>query len=265
MKKNSRQPRIIEPIHEEDEDTIITGNKTSQAPVTFIKKLTKVEEYRLRLDKVKTSLLQYDENDPVMDFLANYMQEALTDLFDCFISEISNMKRSIQYDLKTKTDDIKTLRFIPNPIQGPSIQGILATKLPVEILEEFQKFDNSLDVLLTARSDHDQQLCKEKKNSLISYFTRICSSSEDHKKNIQVMVPAVMKRSVQLVYSGAGRSINGTSKLSFNSTQTFNCMTEFLHAKYPGVAMKILSITSDYLSGAKDREEGYKQRKKVTA
>ena len=102
-------------------------------------------------------------------------------------------------------------------------------------------------------------------------------------EDVHKIMGKLIKKDIQLQYSGCGKIIKGFGKYPFNATDTFKLIEskciiyrntiydltsvviiiEFLTAKYVGSKEKpILTAVSNYLSGAKDREGGRAKRNK---
>lgn len=52
----------------------------------------------------------------------------------------------------------------------------------------------------------------------------ITRGSDNPQKDVQIIIGKVIKKNVQLHYSGAGRIVKGKSKKSFKNTQTYKYM-----------------------------------------
>lgn len=51
------------------------------------------------------------------------------------------------------------------------------------------------------------------------------AGSDSYEKDVQSIISKIIKKSVQVEYSGAGRKVKGEGKRSFRDTQTYQCMT----------------------------------------
>lgn len=73
---------------------------------------------------------------------------------------------------------------------------------------------------------------------------------------------ATLGKAVELEYSGFGRSVGGISKRNFNTLQTCTIMKEAIMDKLGEGAEteNLQSKISKWLSGAKDRKGGRKER-----
>lgn len=73
---------------------------------------------------------------------------------------------------------------------------------------------------------------------------------------------ATLDKKVELEYSGFGRSVNGYSKKNFSITQTCLTMKEAIMDKLGEgpETINLQSKISKWLSGAKDRKGGRKER-----
>ncbi|XP_050066226.1 uncharacterized protein LOC126555334 [Aphis gossypii] len=86
-------------------------------------------------------------------------------------------------------------------------------------------------------------------------------SSVKLSNNMTVVIPQIMSKSVQVMYSAFGRETNGIKKLNFSATETYKHLLEALTSKFLDLKHKeIASQLSRWFSGAKDREGGKKER-----
>lgn len=107
---------------------------------------------------------------------------------------------------------------------------------------------------------------------------------------MNVLIPRIISKDVQLLYTAFGREINGAKKLNFSSTETYKYLfgiytftlffkiisviwvfktfiyiliLEVVNTKFPNIGGKeVQRQISRWFSGAKDREGGKKERLK---
>ncbi|CAI6359829.1 unnamed protein product [Macrosiphum euphorbiae] len=85
-------------------------------------------------------------------------------------------------------------------------------------------------------------------------------SSAKLSENLTSVIPKILSKPVQLLYSAFGRETNGVKKMNFSLTETYKLLSEVLTMKFPETNNKeISSILSRWFSGAKDREGGKKK------
>lgn len=58
----------------------------------------------------------------------------------------------------------------------------------------------------------------------MNWMTQISAGSLDMKTICRKVLSALMRKSVQELYTGCGREVNGKSKKDFSSTLTFACL-----------------------------------------
>lgn len=207
-------------------------------------------------------LRSYIDND-LKEFISDYIDAKNEILLLSITNSITNAKRSLQYDLDKKLKTMKQCIRMESKIeQKPTLRAILETSLPIKTLDDFLKFDNSLNPNIEENEGNTQKSL-EKQKALKGLYEIVTVGSNNYKADIKTIMPKIVTKTVQLEYSGKGRVVHGTSKRNFSETMVYQCMKEFLEEKYinPSTQMKILNITSRYLSGAGDRESGYAMRK----
>ncbi|XP_034936339.1 uncharacterized protein [Chelonus insularis] len=189
----------------------------------------------------------------------NDKQNILADYVDVHMDMcqllMKRFKSSIQYDFTNKFKNLKEcLSEITLPCKktavGPSIRSQLGVILPIEEIEDFLEFNNTLN-------DPD------KRNLLKSFFETITSGSNSYDKDIKKILKELMKKKVQQKYSGAGRvTKRNIPKLSYSKTNVYQIMTDFIETKYSESKreLKILSVTSKFLAESGDREGGRARR-----
>ncbi|XP_057324045.1 homeobox protein 6-like isoform X2 [Microplitis mediator] len=105
---------------------------------------------------------------------------------------------------------------------------------------------------------------EEKKKALIDIFQMVSAGCNKCEDDVYKIMWKIIKKEVQLQYSGAGKLIKSLRKKSFKETETFNALERFLTAKYHASKEKpkVLTAVSTFLSGTKDRDGGRSQRNK---
>ncbi|XP_077280701.1 uncharacterized protein LOC143907693 [Temnothorax americanus] len=181
--------------------------------------------------------------------------------FDEKISEIltaiSSAKQSILYDIEKKIDEVKnTIAVNTIGVPGDNVRDIkdkLGFVLPINTIEQFLSFEA------------DVAASKEKKEALTNlYRIIICGESCLRKGVKNIMTATLSKATDEMEYSAFGRQIHGLGKRNFNKTETYSCMKDVLRQKF-GNSEKFKAfhnILSRWLSGARDREGGRKERNK---
>ncbi|XP_060870844.1 uncharacterized protein LOC132945181 isoform X2 [Metopolophium dirhodum] len=168
-------------------------------------------------------------------------------------SDLESLKRSIEYRIKEEGKITRALIEVPN--KTTDIEKILNDNmimdLPKTTLESFKDFERQLE--------SDIELVKKLKCFIVLNMKTSSKVSD----NLTAVIPKIICKEVQLMYSAFGREMNGQKKLNFSSTITYKYLLEALITKHEGVKGKdISSILSRWFSGAKDREGGKKLRMK---
>uniref|UniRef100_A0A2S2PT21 DUF4806 domain-containing protein n=1 Tax=Schizaphis graminum TaxID=13262 RepID=A0A2S2PT21_SCHGA len=166
-------------------------------------------------------------------------------------ANLESAKRSILYSIREEAKATRTLiatnsntNLIEKIMQEENIVG-----LPALDLESFLDFEKQLK--------NDIELIKK-----IKCFMAInIKCSVKLSDNMTVVIPQIMSKSVQVMYSAFGRETNGIKKLNFSATETYKHLLEALTSKFSDLKHKeIASQLSRWFSGAKDREGGKKER-----
>ncbi|XP_043271502.1 uncharacterized protein [Venturia canescens] len=163
-----------------------------------------------------------------------------------------NKNRSINCD-RVLSDGNGNSKRNENALKhGSEARKVITTALPINNLEDFLKFDKSL-----------QDENAETKSALIILLKSSVAGITSIQKDIGIMVSTIMSKAVQIKYSGCGRKVkNAETKLNFSATLTFECMKEILREKYSdgpelvGLSTKL----SRWFAGAGDREGGRRER-----
>ncbi|XP_057341795.1 uncharacterized protein LOC130678546 [Microplitis mediator] len=202
---------------------------------------------RVTRNTTKEKLQQlYEQMDGSQQIFAQYMDLLVT-------SKVNSAKLSLQYDFDAKINQLKLAMSssgsnVPDGLLNER-QNILIS-LPIENLNKFLDFDEELNLSL------------EKQQALKLHFKIITAGFKEYEKDIKTIIASIIKKTVQLEYSGTGRQMRGVGKKNFSATSVYQCLKEFIEEKYRSAEAppKILSVTSNYLAGSGDREGGRKAR-----
>ncbi|XP_074114273.1 uncharacterized protein LOC141537281 [Cotesia typhae] len=166
---------------------------------------------------------------------------------------MSKVKKSVNYTIGQQVK--KILEVVQQSGDAPNKQkawNIIGDDLPYGDIAIFVEFNESL-------KDNEEKL-----KALTEIFQMVAAGCTKYEDDIYKIMKKMIKKEVQLKYSGCGRKIKGVGKLSFRETETYQIMEKFIMAKYQTSKEKIVVITavSAFLSGEKDREGGRAQRNK---
>ncbi|XP_024888278.1 dentin sialophosphoprotein-like isoform X2 [Temnothorax curvispinosus] len=165
-------------------------------------------------------------------------------------SFLESMKRSIEYRIRDESEKIRgTIAASKNSgyIENIMEEGRIAD-LPKDDLDSFLQFEDDLK--------KDEDLVKKVKCFMVLNTKNSMRLSE----NLSIVIPRIITKNVQLLYSAFGRETNGVQKLNFSKTETYKYLRVIL-TKCPELQLKELnSQFSRWFSGAKDREGGKKER-----
>ncbi|KAK0178452.1 hypothetical protein PV327_007343 [Microctonus hyperodae] len=167
--------------------------------------------------------------------------------------EINNAKRSILYDLEQKINTIKIeISRRTEEIAPLDPWTIVGEFLPAMEINKFLEFNE----MLTTDS--------EKQEALKLIFRLETIGSKNYEADITEILKKLIGKDVQLLYSGCCRMVNGVGKKNFSATRFYKIMNDFILSKYSQSMekLKVIHVTSKFLSGAKDREGGRSQRSK---
>lgn len=136
---------------------------------------------------------------------------------------------------------------------GPNLTSTktrLSVKVPIETLDEFLNYETVL------KSDEDEI------EALRTFFRVLINSQTKANSCIAIIMTATLDKTVELEYSGFGRSVGRHSKRNFSATQTCITMKEVIMDKLGegSETVNLQSKISKWLSGAKDRKGGRKER-----
>ncbi|XP_063988120.1 uncharacterized protein LOC135168132 [Diachasmimorpha longicaudata] len=219
--------------------------------------VAKIYQRRLLLLKSRQKLRDDNKNDSLRMFLADYIDTSQGILSCDNRLTIHNFKRTFQSDLSNHTQAVQRTVIASKSLenlQGEKIELMedkLGMKMPMKAPEDFEESEKLLNLEIT---EH-----------VMDFLEQVTYTSKDCKKDIQGILTVLIKKAIQLEYSSAGRKVQGVGKKAFNATQTCNCIREFLIAKYQisEKSMNMLTITSDWLSGAGYRERRASEKKRT--
>ncbi|XP_015119817.1 uncharacterized protein LOC107043033 [Diachasma alloeum] len=219
-------------------------------------KMGKKAELTERLVKLREEA----SDDPMKQFFVDYFDASMNLLVYKFRGDLENQRRSNQYDLKKTKNELKESFIIRPLIQKESTTKLLdklGTTLPMKSPGDFEKWEKSLDPQAEENREKPEGVT-DKVTALKQDMTIETSGSTDPSTDVKILLGLLITKTVQLEYSGAGRRVRGVGKKNFSATFTYKCMNEFLMEKYGKSTkeMKVLSITSQFLSGASDCEGG---------
>ncbi|XP_060854859.1 uncharacterized protein LOC132932485 [Metopolophium dirhodum] len=166
-------------------------------------------------------------------------------------AQLESTRRSIEYRITQEAKITRHLFAAHNNVGD--IDKIMNDEqindMPKLNLEDFQDFDTQLKTNL--------ELIKKLKCFMLINIKSGLKVTE----NLTAVMPRIMSKDVQLLFSGFGRETNGCKKLNFSATQTYKYLLEVITTKDPNLKIKdISSQLSRWFSGAKDREGGKKER-----
>ncbi|XP_008185906.2 uncharacterized protein LOC100568806 [Acyrthosiphon pisum] len=165
-------------------------------------------------------------------------------------SDLESLRRSIEYRIKEESKITRTL--LSTTHSTTDLNKILKDALidlPKTTLDKFKDFDDQLNI--------DIDLIKNLKCFMVINIRGMVKISE----NLTTVIPKIMNKDVQVMYSAFGRETNGIKKLNFSETNTYKYLLEVLASKFPEVSEKEFAATlSRWFSGAKDRDGGKKER-----
>ncbi|XP_011314649.1 uncharacterized protein [Fopius arisanus] len=223
-------------------------------------------EKKFALKAVLKTLRENAIEDPLKQFCADYW-DATTELLTYkYREDLSSLKRSIQYDLNRKIEELRVSMMVCNVAGGEPITSPregLSADFPIKSFEQFLDFEKTLD---PTHQDNlaDPEKALQKQDILKAFMGVLTNKGMDYAADIKKILKELISKEVQLNYSGVGRVVKGRGKRNFSATLTFACLRDFIEGKYKNsnIPLKIISITSDWLSGAGDRDGGCSQRKK---
>ncbi|XP_057335753.1 uncharacterized protein LOC130674445 [Microplitis mediator] len=200
------------------------------------------------------------EIDPLLQPLQKYIELLIRKQTLSLRNYIDSSKRSLMYDLSKNKNRLQNQIIIANshnksPLPISSLVEIkkkFDESFPISDLETFKKFDDSL-----ISEDH-----KEKNENFLNLI-RVCTFGQIKVVDcVHKIFPAILKKEVELNYSGTGKKTRGVGKLNFSSTNTFKCMETVIREKFPDQpeAVKLRTLVGTWLAGAPDRDRGRASR-----
>ncbi|XP_057324044.1 uncharacterized protein LOC130666793 isoform X1 [Microplitis mediator] len=178
--------------------------------------------------------------------LAKYLQRVIR-------TEMYSVKKNLNYHIGQKFQKVlEVVQYSADPPGKHQAWKNIGEDLPFDDVEKFITFDESL------------KNNEEKKKALIDIFQMVSAGCNKCEDDVYKIMWKIIKKEVQLQYSGAGKLIKSLRKKSFKETETFNALERFLTAKYHASKEKpkVLTAVSTFLSGTKDRDGGRSQRNK---
>ncbi|XP_015121200.1 uncharacterized protein LOC107043984 [Diachasma alloeum] len=233
-------------------------------PVKVTKNASDRVHPRVQFQDHLLKIREKNEDDPVKMFFADYLDTSLALLSYDYKSELHNLRRCHQLDMTNHTKELKQSMKTPTLPLGEKFvlaQDKLGMKIPVDTLEDFEKWENMLDL----KDAENVEEVTKRRAALMEFMANETSESNDFVADTKKILFHFTKKPVQLLYSGAGRATRGVAKKNFSKTMSYECMRDFLKAKYKKSEeeMKILTTTSDWLSAASDRDGGAAERKRA--
>ncbi|CAI6370452.1 unnamed protein product [Macrosiphum euphorbiae] len=166
-------------------------------------------------------------------------------------ANLESVKRSLEYKITEEAKQTRHLFASHNNIGDINkiMQEENLDDMPKLNLEDFQQFDNELK--------NNLELIKKLK----CFMLITIKSGDKLSESLKAVIPRIISKEVQLLYSAFGRETNGSKKLNFSGTQSYKYLLETITTKDPNLKLKdISSQLSRWFSGAKDREGGKKER-----
>ncbi|XP_022183150.1 uncharacterized protein LOC111042754 [Myzus persicae] len=166
-------------------------------------------------------------------------------------ANLESVKRSLEYKITEEAKQTRHLFASHNNIGDINkiMQEENLDDMPKLNLEDFQQFDNELK--------NNLELIKKLK----CFMLITIKSGDKLSESLKAVIPRIISKEVQLLYSAFGRETYGSKKLNFSGTQSYKYLLETITTKDPNLKLKdISSQLSRWFSGAKDREGGKKER-----
>lgn len=145
-------------------------------------------------------------------------------------ADLESLKRSVEYRIKEESKITRSLFAAKN--SSIEIESILKEyniiDLPKSTLENFQDFDKKLETDI----ELVKQLVNITSQSLVFLFSIIINFQKCFmvlnikgvakiNENLMAVIPRIISKDVQLMYSAFGRETNGKKKLNFSRTNTY--------------------------------------------
>lgn len=196
-------------------------------------------------------LASRDLGTPVPRGITNY-DELAQHLRNVIHVEMCAVRKSVNYHIGQKFKQI--MEILQYSAEPPSCKQQawknIGENLPFEDIETFMSFDESL------------KNSEEKQKAMNEIFQMITAGSTTCEEDVQKILGKLLKKEIQLQYSGSGKKTKGVGKKPFKDTETYKEMEKFLTAKYKASKKPLLTAVSSYLAGAKDRDGGRADRSK---
>ncbi|XP_051155503.1 uncharacterized protein LOC127278038 [Leptopilina boulardi] len=163
-------------------------------------------------------------------------------MMDFIEKKMNSMERRVQYDIKHKSDEI--IDVVKAAMSASTVQSFLEkplmNKLPLQTCEEFETFEIEI------------KKNEELRQNLQTHILRQIASSLNVREAVKCVMPSLIKKDVQIKYSGKGKKSKGVGKLDFSATALYSCIA----AKESDVS----SAIGTWLAQSGDREGGRKNR-----
>ncbi|XP_011299717.1 uncharacterized protein [Fopius arisanus] len=244
--------------------SVLQSDIRSMHPVEATNNATNQMHPKTHCEDRLQQLRKQNQNDPVKMFFADYLDASLALLSYNYKGELRNLRRCHQLDMSNHTSELKQSMKAPMMPIGEKfvlVRDKLGMKIPLDTLEDFEKWEKLLD-LDNAENVED---VTQRRAALMEVMTDETSSSNDFVKDTKTILPLFINKPVQLLYSGIGRAARGVAKKNFSKKMSYACMRDFLKAKYKKSEkeMMLITTTSNWLAAALDRDGGAAEGKRA--
>ncbi|XP_034945932.1 uncharacterized protein Grip71 [Chelonus insularis] len=198
-----------------------------------------------------------EHSHPDLALLKDYIDARCSKMTEELRTQLFSIKRSLQYDLKEKNNELKHTLIVNTNTQGPSMsvsdaRKALGVSLPLMQIEDFLKFEDLL------------KNSEEKQNALKTLYRILIFGEITVTTCIKKIMLATVDKQIELEYSGTGKKNKKaiSTKRDFSATQTFTCLQDVIVEKF-GDKEEVKNLPGKvgrWLSGANDRGGGRKQR-----
>ncbi|XP_015124919.1 uncharacterized protein LOC107046735 [Diachasma alloeum] len=146
---------------------------------------------------------------------------------------------------------------------GPSPRAILGVEFPICKLEDFEKFEKSIDPK-NEENAANPDAALQKQEALKRIMKSIVQGTMHFDRDVKHILGELTTADVQEHYSGIGRKRNGIGKRNFSLTLVFACMKDVLEKKYAEKSKQLnfVTVTSEYLAGFGSRDGRRAKRKR---
>ncbi|XP_063987894.1 uncharacterized protein LOC135168008 isoform X2 [Diachasmimorpha longicaudata] len=232
--ENFEEESIVSPKRSrEDADSLSTGTHAlirsglqsdrSMNPVQATHKAPNKMDPRSSYEDRLQELRKQNQDDPTKMFFADYLDASLALLSLNHKEELRNLRRCYQLDMDNHINELKQYIKAPMmPIGDKFVLGDhkLGMKIPLDTLEDFEKWEKLLDL------DHAENVeeVTQRRAALMEFMTAETSGSNDFVKDAKTILPLFINKPVQLLYSGIGRATRGVAKKNFSKTMSYACM-----------------------------------------